>query len=306
MGSSVLIRLPTSVTVEEIHVVNISIQITSLLSIIGCGLNLALIKHEGIQSRPIMKIVIALCVTDIIGCLASSATTIKAFSNFMCQTLGFFMVLGHTSSVLFTCCLAHAYKILRSCQTAKEWEKETSPKINWYLGISATGAAILSVCAIIVNLLQKESEYCTLFHQNGGARDVVVLLFILVIPICCCLYCMYCYGSIVMEQGFGGAGRFLLFFYPLILIVCYLPISIFDILSLLSKVPGSSYLIVVAILINAQGLFNACAYGLFSTLYRNCCRRRSVVTLKDPVVYVIVNSDDLSLDDPNSRRISLV
>lgn len=287
----------------DMDVLNRSIQITASISVIGCLCNLFLIFYEGIHKKPIMKALIALCFTDLTANITGLVTTFPKTHESTCTALSFFMAFGFVGSVLFTCCISHSYKVLRLSSSYESWVKKTSSLIYSYLIISFSGTFLFAILATIGRTLRlSESKYCSHYGKPDGIFETCVFTALMVgLPILSICYCLYCYYAIVKAAGLKKAGRYVLFFYPLILIFCFLPLGISELMRNFSDGTKPFSPLLVSISMYLQGILNSLVYGIFSAIYRRCCLNRQI---KDPLIANAENSYSSS-ELESERKFSL-
>lgn len=293
---------------ENFELANKMIRIAAALSIFGCLINLGFIFYEGIHKKIIVKVLMALCIADLIAHATGVLTTLRITQESVCSVLSLFMTLGFVGSVLLTCCIAHSYKAYRLSESYEDWVETMRSNIYNYLIISIVGALVSAILASTGGMLKLDTttEYCSYFSPDRSTRTLfqryIFLILMAVFPLICTLFCLYCYFAIARVEGVKKAGRYALFFYPLILIVCYLPLGIFELKYLFWGEKNSFWLLVVAISMNLQGFLNAIAYGIFSEVYRFCCLKRGI---REPLVINSMHSSMSSAELETGRKISL-
>lgn len=278
-------QLSANIDPHQAYLINIANAISSSLSILGSLFNLVTTIILRKEWTTIGKMIVALSLADILGAAMTIFLFIQNPSNLTCQTISFFSTFGNISSFLWTCFFAHAMYV-----SMNHIEVRSLSKYWWrYVAISFILSAGLGITAVYTSFytvgVDPAPEYC--YHRSLDERFDWGNLIIIILPMgLSALYCSFCYISVVGQIRKTGSNLFSeVVFFPLILIICNLPICI---VGFLTEMKGSwaisfSFVMVANILWNIQGLFNAFAYGLSQKIiygYKElCCMRKREHTI---------------------------
>lgn len=250
------------------------VRIAASASIFGCLCNQLLILFEKSRKKPFAKGLVGLGLANLLINIATVMTTFQVAKEDTCTSFSFFLAFGYVGSILLTCFLSHSYKTYYLSTSIDDWEKEIYSCIWSYLIISMGGAFLFAVLASFGGLLTLDEtfEYCTFLRNTTQSRNIYesCIFFILVVglPVISTIFCIYCYAGILKLEDWREARRYSLFYYPLILIICYLPLGIFEAETLFSEKLFYSLTQLVVILMNIQGIFNGLVYIAFPEMNR--------------------------------------
>lgn len=286
-------------TADNGDAIGLAITIASGLAIVGSAFNLSTTIMIRKTWNTLGRMVVALSLAIVVS---SGMTILMQFlhaSYLICQVFSFLNAFGFGSTLVWTCCFAHAlfnstdHIELRFLK--KYWKR--------YLAIS-----------LIVPLLMGTGSVLTEFYTAGQDMDHCVQrpvpegfdlgnLLVVVPYVSAVVFCIVCELAVIktIKRSASKMSAELMYF-PLIFAICSLPIVA---KSLLLQFNGkvdlpSGVMLGFGILSSSQGIFNALAYGLSekirSGLQEVCCKRKRVVN-KSLLKSVDYTNDNFSNDN---------
>lgn len=265
-------------TPSQINALLIATITTNTLSIIGCFFNLIttlLLKKTGYSLN---KMVIGLSLMDILYNFTPLIGSWVQENLFLCQTYAFFTYIGYAGSLVWTCCFGH-------CLYSSVKRGEGQAVVHYikpYIWISTLSGILFGIFVVVIQYYQVYPGNGGCLHYSNGKefdwRDFIVSDLTAAIVV---LYSGFCYLSVINKlRQFGIRMHLELMCYPLILVICLFPwvcLSVYNMIAVPARIPFS-WVLVANVLMSAQGLLNAFAYGLSYKIvigYRNkCCNRR--------------------------------
>lgn len=248
------------------------LAIVNVLSLVGCFSNLLMTLWIKNRSDTLIKIIVAICVTDLLFSLFSLLLFLVPMAESYCMPMIFFDNYGFLGSLTWTCCFAHHFaKVVRHLtRNSTEWSFRT------YAIISFTLPLLLSIGLAKFQTYDIDPKTQTCWITLGDATfDWVDALFFDLPILLAVLYCTFCYLSIIIKARRSGEGTFLgLALYPLILIICVAPLVVLDVYTIFFKPEKINFywMLITAGLWKSQGLFNAFAYGLSGGIMDGCSK----------------------------------
>lgn len=250
----------------------------SILSVIGSLFNILTIGLLQVSTIALKKMVIFRAIFDIIFSLNAFMGPIRALNAVECQIRGFLWTVGSAGSIFWTCCFAH------SLYASVKKLDGTVPELYFrrYWIISCSLALAWGAFAVFINYFQiiGESRIC---HHNPFSADlklyqVLIIQFPVYFGI---LYSIGCYASVMRKLVKYNSGIHIeLLLYPLILIICNLPIVMRRLIIALTFKEGEvspHWVAIIGIaLLHSQGILNAVVYGFSKTViskYKERCMR---------------------------------
>ena len=252
------------------------IIIGDALSILGSLFNIVATLTFQAQRMTIGKMVLILSTMDLIANITSMLLVLKAAGPLQCRVMSFFVGVGYSGSAFWTCCFAHS--LILSVKYGdinvidKAFKKYVIFSVLWSLPISITTTAI--------GYLSVDSKNGMCWHVVEDVHSWKNITGGVLFGVSCFIaigVCAYCYISSFKELKKSTLeAHYELIFYPLILIICYLPYALGGITSLImyQRVPYPWNLI-VNLLLYLQGFLNSIAYGLSGTI-NTICRKRCI------------------------------
>ena len=249
------------------------------ISIIGSVINIATTYFFGSYKFAIGKMVIILSGMDLIANISSILLAIKAASSFHCIVMSFIIGFGYLGSLFWTCCFAHSLILTtrgRNIMIIEEWLRK------YVISSFVFSFSLAVILAASRYLDQDKSGYC--WNVDGDPAVERFQALILLVPCTMSiLFCIFCYAYAWKRLRNSKLGiRLELFFYPLILIICYLPFVLGNVINfLIGEKIVYPYNMILNLLLYSQGFFNSIAYGLSGTLNGTCnklCRKNAKQT----------------------------
>ena len=252
--------------------------VLGFLSLFGILFNLFTTLLVGSSSQLMDKMIIGLCIMDLINVLPVPFSRVPMTSDWICQVQSFIIDFGYGGSLSFTCCFAHfLYKTVN-----QGFSEVVDDIFKKYLTFSIVMAAVIGLTSVITGQreINHNTETC-MAALVSGAFDVGALLVRVLPSIVSIIYCSYCYLTIVKKFRAMGKNVFVvLLLYPFILIITNLPITVTRTIIMFNSTYQVSYGfgVVIAVLYMSRGLMNAFAYGLSRRIIERykakCCARR--------------------------------
>lgn len=279
-------------------------QAIDLLSASGSLFNIIATIGFKIHKSDAGKMVIGISLMDIISSIAdclgyfTGSTTTAAFWS------QYFTEVGRLGSIFWCCCFAHSLY-----STVRAGELEVVRKyMKTYLLISMFVPFLFGIAFYLLRLGSEDNAFTSL-----GMMD----LYLTTLPIMLAIvYCLGCYIGVVRNlRRFEGDMYAELLLFPIILIICNCPLSIFEIYMICTgnlNVEPVWLVVTTIMLSNAQGLINSIAYGsqakIKNELSARCCKKRNGRNVasfhQDDRVYTIVSDSsdcEISSEVVNSR-----
>lgn len=262
---------------HQIDELVLAVTVINILSIAGCMFNLITVLVLRSTSNTVTKMVIGLSVIDLIFNGISLFEGLEITSNLVCQAITFITYFAYGGSLTLTCCFAHALHTgIKDGGIHK-----IDPHLKSYAIVSVFLGVVIGALPVAVqyNIVDNTSEIC--WHPiNPNTFDWRDLIISCIPPFLSVIYSAYCYIAVMKFLRKLGSRMYLeLLLYPVILVVCFFPWITLDLYVnfLRPQKPSFLWQLIANILLNAQGLLNALAYGLSRKIilgYREkCCRR---------------------------------
>ena len=267
----------TFLTPQQLLSTTTSRIVGNSLSIFGSVFNLITIFHVRTSTAILRKMIVSLCVMDLIFNILSMFSILSTENELLCSSLGFLVLYGYNGSIVLTCCFAHC---LNSTLKRSEAEANTGKLWKIYQILGFVSPIILSGIATGTQYYRVQDNYCWHYPSDEAQIDWQDFFLSFLPTTIAVLYCMYCYLSVIRKLREMGMRVYLeLLFYPLILIICSFPWNAYSLYSIFSTQPPPFDLFVIAnVMLSMQGFFNALAYGLSRTIIsgykRLFCERR--------------------------------
>lgn len=257
-------------------------RIADSLSILGCLFNLFTTVLLKASDYTLGKMVVLLCITDLIYNGISVIQSFHQIENWMCQTTTFFSFFGYAGSLCCTICFAHALYV----SVTYDQVKAIDSFLKLYVMSSCVTGLAGATLSVVLGYAVVDNEVQLCLHrktaETGEIIDWAMLVIVLIPLIIALLICSLCYLAIIRKlKKFNKKRSYLeLFLYPLILVICYLPGAIKALYeSLANDDVSEAWDIAVNVLFNLQGFLNAFAYGLSQRIMRGykekICRKKA-------------------------------
>lgn len=257
-------------------------RIADSLSILGCLFNLFTTVLLKASDYTLGKMVVLLCITDLIYNGISVIQSFHQIENWMCQTTTFFSFFGYAGSLCCTICFAHALYV----SVTYDQVKAIDSFLKLYVMSSCVTGFAGATLSVVLGYAVVDNEVQLCLHrktaETGEIIDWAMLVIVLIPLIIALLICSLCYLAIIRKlKKFNKKRSYLeLFLYPLILVICYLPGAIKALYeSLANDDVSEAWDIAVNVLFNLQGFLNAFAYGLSQRIMRGykekICRKKA-------------------------------
>lgn len=185
-------------------------------------------------------------------------------SDFLCSVQAIFSQLFTLSEVLWTGCLA---LVMRKTLVNPNSNLITIPKLLLFTLITSGITSIIPV--FFSDMYSSAGPYCWINNINGSLEKTLLSLFIFYI-FCwlTTIFCFYIYSSTIkISQSLSGDPRRTKGFiirmqmYPIIMLVCFLPISISRVLQFFLLEPPYGFFAFSSFMLRILGLANAITYG---------------------------------------------
>lgn len=269
---------------EDTHKIFLANFIMDILSIVGCAFNLIITIILRASDYSLGKMVVQLCIMDLLYNGISIIQFAPIYSEIICQMMSFGAFFGYAGSLACTCCFAHALymSVKHRADIIDQYYKRYT-----YIGIIAGIIGGLLSVAIQYNGIEESTGLCWHYSRDTDIYRISGMIIILPVTVSL-LYCFTCYIPVMSKlKEINKRNNLELLLYPLILIVCYLPIMYKAVLLAFNAHVALSLglNILFNVLFNAQGFLNAFAYGLsqriITGLKAKCCKKRlASVTMK--------------------------
>lgn len=283
------------------------LQVTAVLSIIGSTFNIITTLTLKIHTTRIGKMIISLASADLIGNCFSLLIVLANNNESLCRTCYYFKVFGFVASGAITACLAHFLNVsIKSTPAFKSMKK--------YLLLSFGVATACGLLAALTNFqeINPNTGECVHYYINHKGKIRVSSLMIMVVyPIMAITVCAHYHLSTMKHiRRNNSADEKVLIFYPLILIFCYTPLGIVEILFEFNLVESIGYdlRLISTACSGLFGFFNALAYGISQKIISSCaakCRKRDQDSHLEEVMKsaLTVGKTKISLIDRDSDSI---
>lgn len=265
---------------EDYLTVFLWVKVMNYLSIFGCIFNLFISIVLKTHRNTVGKMVIGICIADLMLAVATLHTHEPTDSEFFCDSMTVAMQFGFGGSLGLICCFSHALATTMKTQNIEILESYWKS----YVLIALSTASFIAVASVLTgyNHIDEHIGLCAHlielhdFHYS----DIVALA----IPVSCAIvYCLCCYMAVINEiKRLRGGLHLELLLYPLILIVCDVPYTILGLLNQFKFALSYSSILICTILFYTQGFLNAFAYGLSKSIVSEAKKRCSRAKDKRP------------------------
>lgn len=265
--------------------------IAAACSLVGCIFTIMIsLKH--FSRRYINRMIIILCLIDIVFALSAFWQWAPSCTPFLCKLLSLISCASYAGSLVLTCCFAHSlYAVLNHHSPVYETVEH-----NWrfYMTITTIVGSINGFFALIFNFRRVDDfkGHCVHFNSKGPGTNLIVDTIPAII---CDFYCIFCYALVIRKlKTLSQRYHMELMCYPIIIVICTLPKAVKEIMIFFEGEPSVEFYFIQGILSVLQGFFNAMAYGVVHKI-QNCRKNRNVQEEEE-------DDDTMSLGNRSSKQ----
>lgn len=196
-------------------------------------------------------------------------------SLLFCRAFGCLAEIGGNSAFFWAPCFAHAMYTLTKHRNIELVEKALPSYFIFAVGVPIPyGLAVLFADFISLGSKTGQCVHYTILGQFDGCYFIFALLplFLACVP---CIFFYTLAGIYLSKRVTQDKQKQILAIalFPMILLVCWLPILISVFLGYFNKTPSHELLLAFETLANTQGFFDSLVYGGTLKSIRACCDR---------------------------------
>ena len=256
--------------------------LTSFLSLFSNIIVLSISISVGTHKRPFGKMFTWVLISDVIFFLPKVLSGFKyPKSNFFCSVMGGLTEFGGDASFFWATAFAHALYFVTSQQSIESLQG----MYKWYFGFSIGTSAIFTFFGIYLEAVECSEDSLACIHKAEIGKTDWTYIIINDIPFMGSLLLSVMWFFLAAKKinailrGLPKRETFSLLLYPMVMLICWLPISIASLLLSYHINVGDTALHGLEALANSQGFWDAVVYGgwgqIFQSFRTKCCVQRN-------------------------------